>query len=948
MNSRMKKRTIRRIVSLMACLVAGPSVWAQTNSVGVGVPDKDAAGEFAISQMDLVLQVDSAAPIQFRITPPAGSFQDTVSLSPGAAVPSPMLFGADFVRVFPPDGSLDANDPRRRNYRIRIQPTSDFDIACQSAMTADETWQIDVVGGTNRLENACLVSFDENTAMNACGGFMRVVPSSEDVATLSGLSAAEQTCRFGVEAMLSLDRSGSMGGRARPAEPSGPTNQKIVSLRNAVTSFTTALEDVRSTEAANGLTVPADEIGIAVFNSNATDLPGVSAGLNVFNATLKSDIDTQLGTVAASGSTSIGDGLIHAAGALGGADPSKRRVVLLMSDGKQNNDQRVSVIGDQIVTHPSTTACPGGSADPDCDLLPNDGTFDVCAVTVGTSTAVDPAINQAVALAGNCFYLNSEDDASEMSTFFLNVLQNFLETSSWQTLLAGPGVAGPVSGSPLTVPVTSTSSALSVTLTPQAGDFLCMNVLAPGQTATDPICDDGVLSFSRAISQMPAGDMGGDWRLDIWAPRSSPNEPAGFYVMVLADDHGTHAGTEIEATDFAPLEPITVRLRLEEFDEPLTGLAGPDIRLQLGEPMITVGDHMAETDPSTGGAPEPDSDESATAIQNAVESDPSVVLDNETAILLSEVKPGLYEAQFSIDKHGNSDLLITATGDAPKGGTFTRQVRQTIFVEASVDKERSELDTKVSATAGGGTMSILYTPKTAAGHLAGTGFGNHIWLTGPGVTPFKLNDNLNGTYSGALSFSGTSSPPLSVHVMPHTVSISDQVPPDKLPAPLDASTGVGSVPPTSTVASGRYPWSIGGHVGVTSPQGSAGNVLDGDLAWGLSLEYRFNPTWAAELYAGEDGFDASGLGASVDATRVSLTGKVYFTPGPLRGYAGLGVGTYDFSPGPSETGISALLGVAWENWPRTTLDARVNYHSVDVSGSSFEYFTFQVGVTYRF
>lgn len=793
---------ISGILSILLALALFPTnLCAQpVSSIDIVVPRK-APPLSQIAQMELTVQADTTAPIGFTLTPPTGSSDNTPDMSPGdPTIPSStMIFGSDLVRFYPPDATLDPADPRRRNYRIIISPNSDFDAnSCETQMASDETWNLAVTGGATRIVNTCLVSEDENTTSHpVCDGFYRIVPSSEAVSEIGGLASQEQSCRFGVEAMLVLDRSGSMGGVARPAEAASPTNQKIVSLRNAVTAFTTALSDVRATETANGLTVPTDSLGVVIFNHDSETLPGLAAGLNNFDIALPGSIDTQLAAVGPSGSTSIGDGLIEAANSLGGAEGNVRRVILLMSDGKQNTNQRVSVIDNEIVTHAGSTACPSGSGSPGCELLPNNGNFSVCAVTVGTSSAVDPSINQAVALAGNCFYLNSEDDASEMSNFFLNVLQNFVATGSWQTLVAGSGVAGSQESGSFSVPVTSTTQALSVTLVPPAGSSLCLSVSAPGQPPSDQVCGRDVVSFRKAASEMTSGDMGGEWKISVQLPvvtvshadaASHEQGNAPFYLMVLADDVGIHAKAEVLATEFAPLVPIRVRVRLDEHGESLTGLSSSGLTLGLASPSRTLGELMAGATANTSGSEAVDSSSVDAAVDNAVLADTTILLDQDSEIPLVESDPGLYEAQFSVQKYGHTDLLMTLRGQAPHGGSFIRQIRKTIFIKALPDQNETEVTTKVIRGRDGNSLAIQLKPKTKGGLPIGPGWKNYYWLKGPGVKPFKLADNLDGTYSGSIGFSGVVPPSLSVHFIPDTVSISDDVTATELPSALDSST----------------------------------------------------------------------------------------------------------------------------------------------------------------
>lgn len=919
---------------------------AQVNNIDIVVPHKDAPGEFQIAQMQLTIQTDTEAPISFSLNTASGISDSTPNLSPGDPLePHTMVFGSDIVRFYPPDSSLPSGDPRRRNYRLIFSLGSDFNpVSCQSTMTGDETWNLSVNGGAMRIVNTCLISLDENTSMDACDGNYRIVPSSEAFSEIGGLTSQEQSCRFGVEAMLVLDRSGSMNSKARPAEPTSDANRKIVSLRNAVDAFTTTLENVRSTEAINGLTVPNDRVGVVIFDNNADSLSGISPGLNLFNEALPATINTQLSSVTPSGSTSIGDGLILGGNSLGGAAGNVRRLMLLMSDGKQNTDQRLSVIGDEIVTHGGTTACPSGSSSPGCDLVPNFGNFSVCSVTVGTSSAVEPAINQALAEAGDCFYLNSEDDASDMSMFFINVLQNFLATNTWQTLFSSSLAIQP-SDTALSIPVTSTTQSLLVIAAPKSGELICLRVAPPGENYSDEVCDNKAISYRAAPPRLRSKDMRGDWKIKIETRQSS--SAVNLDLVVLADDHGTHATAEFQAKKYAPLEPIDLKVNITEFNESVEIQDVSKLTLNIAKPDQTIGDIMAGFSTNNVEGMESNSSPADAAIATTVEDNGTVILNQETSITLNEVQPGVYDTQFTIEKYGHTDLTLTLFGESPRGGKFIRQINQTIYINAVPDAEATEITTKVIQDGDSKTLDITVIPKTVGGYPVGPGWHNYYWLTGSNIPPFKLKDNLDGSYSGYFNFNGNSPPDLSLHFIADTVSISDDVPASHLPSTLDNNNEL--IPNINNMAtrSATGRWTIGLHLGTAVPQSNSTNAYDNDLAFGIHLEYLFNPQYAIELYAGQDNFSGDSPPPDLSVNTALLDAKMYL-PSLPQSYLGAGFGYYDFDSASSEFGYNVMLGGQFELGNQFSLDLRGVYHTVDSNGTSFNYANVLLGIVYRF
>ncbi len=166
----------------------------------------------------------------------------------------------------------------------------------------------------------------------------------------------------------------------------------------------------------------------------------------------------------------------------------------------------------------------------------------------------------------------------------------------------------------------------------------------------------------------------------------------------------------------------------------------------------------------------------------------------------------------------------------------------------------------------------------------------------------------------------------------------------KIPVPEGGAATV-----TTTIEAVESRWSLSIHGGINDPQGTFAGFLDGGPSTGLDLEYAFNPTFALELFLGYDEFDAPAGVPGLDVTHQSLNGKVYFLPGPNRVFLVGGVGNFDFSPGPSETGYNLGLGGQFNLWPTRALEATVKYYSVSVGGGAdFEFLTYHFGARFRF
>jgi hypothetical protein len=773
------------------------------NSFQITVPRKIAAGQLPIMQMKATVSVVSDAPVSFSISDPRAVpvIRNVGPLAPGSAANllafDPVPPGAvdlDALTVTTPAAALPAGDPLRRRYVFFFELNSDFNAgaACATTMAADETWTLQVTAGP-QISSVCLQSFDRNIAGQQCTGNVRPVPLTEPVATVVGVPGPNLGCldfRPGLDVVLVLDQSGSMSGSTLGTAP----QPKIQALHDAVSDFVTIWNGLRTSE---GVLAPTDHIGVALFNHNAGWWVAIPAGLNDF-AAQQATILANVNSIAAGGATSIGDGLLLADSVLNVLDNTRRRVILLMSNGMQNTDQMVGVLGGNVVTYP--LANPANTTN-----LPNQANYQIYSVTVGTSAAVSAQINQDVAIATQGFYINSEDDADLLSPFFLELLQNFIKFNSWEVYRLVHDTVSAKAPYSTNLPVTTTTQHLAINLRwVQPRTRLRLRVTPPGEPPTEQVGSGNIVLYFD-VPTSAAYDYNGDWQLAVEIAGDGdgggdggdvvPTAPSlgtvAFDLVVLGEDATLTTDMTIVAQDYVPGSPIQFEARPVEFGRPLTRLgSGPDERLvvQVVRPGIGIGDLLSDSTASTRPPFAGDATTPADArLYNQLQANPqSLLRDSGDLVTLVDDGTGVYRGSYPAQAPGHYNFLFGLTGRTRNAGDFSRQQLKTVYVRPAPAAATTNVQTSLQTVGGGNQMVITMTPKTQRGDRLGPGWGNYFWFTAPGRTPFKAQDNLDGSYTARLLYNSLLPPSVTVHFLPVSMIIGDTVTADKLPVPLDS------------------------------------------------------------------------------------------------------------------------------------------------------------------
>ncbi|QWF19483.1 vWA domain-containing protein [Lysobacter capsici] len=679
---------------------------------------------------------------------------------------------------------------------------------CASTMTGDEEWTVSVP--SPRIQGVALQSLDREVGGPCPQTLYRPVPANDGpFATVTEPAPEFTSGRTGLDAVLVLDRSGSM------SSTDGGATSRLDKLKTATNQFVAMWNTLRNTESITGaIQSPEDHIGVVFFDDSLQWLTsGVGSKLVPFTGSTPATLSAALNPVTLGGATSIGDGLEAATGAdaLPASGGPNRRVVLLMTDGAQNTPRFAFADGGQIKTSDDA----GNITNP--TPLPKQP-FQLYSVTVGNEFGPDAPINQALANITGGYSLNTTHPAAELDAFFLQALQNFHKFSTVETMRVIQDKTLYTAPFQTTFPVTSSTTRLAFNLTPQPGQQGGVRLeLTPPGGGAPMIFVAPTWNTSGAISDgfrlpLPGGNNGfGEWKMRVLSNNDGKN-PVPFNFVLLGDDVTLNSSLGAANAEYAVGGKIKLTAQINDFGKTLKGLnsqAGAIVKAIVVSPGNNVGDVLSDSAAQPSPSPAGDN---GTAAQNKLaailSADAGALKQNQNEVILRDdgspasgddkANDGIYTASVPAEFEGHYNFVFLVQGKSDSGGQFVRQQIRTVHVRSLPDPAKTQYTSNIVTIDGGKAVVIVATPKNVLGGKMGPGWANYFWFNVQGQAPVKPKDNLDGTYTVQIPFTGDP-PKVSLHFLPEPIYRPD-----------------GFVPPAGTLTSGN---SIGDDIIGNGPAG---------------------------------------------------------------------------------------------------------------------------------
>jgi hypothetical protein len=590
---------------------------------------------------------------------------------------------------------------------------------------------------------------------------------------------------------------------------------------------------------------------------------------------------------------------------------------------------------------------------------------------------VNSAINQQIANATLGFYLNTEDNATLLGPFFLELLQNFLKFNSYDTVRLISEKAPTTPPYSTEVPISTSSRDVEFSLMwPNNLGALQLTVTPPGGASSIVKASaSGFISIVRSLPLSAPFDPSGNWNVQVKAidvgqrPTIVGGSNAGipFDLHIMTDDGGVKSDLSVVPGDYKTGDNIRLRAKLRYFGIPMRGLGShpsDTVRLDLIKPGQSIGDILSDSTASSTPAG-PDVQAGAEAkLFNTLQNSPSALKHASDSVrLYDDGKPehgddiagdGIYSALYPAILPGHYNFLFSVESTDPNSVRFSRQQLRTAYVRSVPDAGNTVFQTSVFRRDNSNVLSIVMTPRVKPGPgcsindpkcgRMGPGWANYFWFTAPAQTPFKAKDNLDGTYTATLAFAGSTPPPVSVHFENVLAIIGDSIPPDKLPDPLGPGNVLTLVPPPNG-GSGRLALFFDAGAGI--PQGSFGSAFNTGFSLDGGLEYIATSHFSVEGIFGYHHFPAK-IGADLNIYQFSADGKAYLTTGTIRPFVNGGIGGYTFSPGSTYFGGNVGGGVLYNFTSRFGLQGSYNFHVANTPGAATKWSAIEAGLRWAF
>ncbi len=729
-----------------------------------------------------------------------------------------------------------------------------------------------------------------------------------------------------VDIMQVLDRSGSMGGLASLGAP----DTKIEILKIAADLFIQVMKpDI------------GNQLGLVQFNQDVFPFGSADADLSELTTARAGILQTAIvPSIVHGGCTSIGDGLTEAFNQLTGlaAVPGNDKVILLVSDGKENRPQWISDIQG--------------------DLISNN--IAVYPLGLGYGSGIDETnLTDLAEATGGTFRITS--DELIFLKFFLEILAGAVD---WAVVTDPIGELGRDESA--THPVTVTGDQSSVTFTTywegidNAIDFEIIPPSGEAKIITPQIAaSNSRIRYGEhpryAFYQIDfplSGNLAGEWA-GVWTMKCTGtsqitvNQKVRFSMSAFAT-----GGAELEV-DFDKFYHLTgdrvlVNSKLSRKGKPVTGAT---IDVYCNVPTVGAGnilhegkvslDQLKKSRNTSGDIISPVDQKLKILAEQAGKDilergSDSIELYDDGQHGDGKANDGIYANSFTATRIPGSYTFRFVASFTPTGSNLnvTREWTKSFYNEVNIVAQYSVVEARLSHLATADKIIFCYydvkvAPKDKFGNYLGPGRPVTLTVVYPNGSkqPHTLDDNIDGTYTKEIR-----------------ISQADV----KTGAKMVIDVG-GKTFATVEKLLPHLRWSVSLHAGTTFPIGNFNSIYNSSYMVGCNLDYHFTTQWSLVGFLGYNHFKAATpVIPNTHWWNVSANLKYEFTTNPFRPYVNAGAGLYKPKGGSIKLGVNVGLGWDYSLNPNWILELGGDYHHVFTSGSSTRFFVTHVGLIYRF
>jgi hypothetical protein len=750
--------------------------------------------------------------------------------------------------------------------------------------------------------------------------------------------------RHGLDVMLVLDKSGSMGDTV-PAilSPSGDIKMDV--LKTTVKQFI----DAWKADAPPGS--EDDRLGVTFFQSPGADDPLLFGGVFLVprgpagvSPHPWNQIKTQIDARSDGGSTDLGDGIREAIRRWK-LDPKNDPNIVVMTNGIQNDGNMVGVDGG---TGLRTLKGPA-AADPVVPLI--NQRMPIQTIGVGAEADVQSTLLDEV--ASQTGGVSNLKTVSTMDFGFISSLVSILKGNTISIISQEEKTlaAGASTGAPTTVdlnPAVSRAIFILGWFGPANANALDLQIFRPGNVQVTPVSKETSSFYTVQTVDLPTTGPAGQWTAKVVRSGAS-TAPILHHLTVLAADGRFAYRIDFAKIDPATGEPIILRVDVSDKGSPLPAL-GTAITARVKRPLSPLGSVLRSFNVSpsvlTTNPPGHDPDSfpnqytrklfnflntsQAGTIQSTEDPQPITLFDDGQAEHGDDkAGDGVYSLKYTNTKTPGlyKFKLLIDINNVSLGKISRFEERETVVAVRVPDAKQSEvLATRETPS----SYRIDIVPADRFGNFLGPGFAEAIRLTlsGGGTVGTSITDEReNGTYTIRITGIPSGADPVVV------VKVSN----------VEIANGT-----LSSLSKPSKRFAVFGGIGGNFPHGDFNTFFDSGFSSQLGFEYRFTNRFSAEGTFGFDRFGFAFGSSNLDLYRLSANAKFYPVIGTFQFGVFAGGGVYHFNPSSTHGGLN--VGAVGEYRINTSwsVESTYNFHNVFTSGSNTRFSTLQGGVRFRF